>query len=77
MYKQVTKEIEKLEKQKIRNEKKKKQLEEDIVSINAKLKSLHSIKTQYEKLQSEASHFFPSADSQSENSESPDANVLK
>ncbi|MCD7893946.1 MAG: hypothetical protein LUG60_09625 [Erysipelotrichaceae bacterium] len=58
MIKKITKEIEKLEKQKVQKTDRKNQLDKDITIINSRLKELNNLKTQYEKLSESTDTFF-------------------
>ncbi|MCD7949307.1 MAG: hypothetical protein LUG12_03460 [Erysipelotrichaceae bacterium] len=58
MIKKITKEIEKLEKQKVQKTDRRNQLDKDITVINSRLKELNNLKVQYEKLNQSTDTFF-------------------
>ncbi|MCD7808704.1 MAG: hypothetical protein LUH02_05120 [Erysipelotrichaceae bacterium] len=58
MIKKITKEIEKLEKQKVQKIDRRNQLDKDIAIINSRLKELNNLKIQYEKLNQSTDTFF-------------------
>lgn len=58
LIKKITKEIQKLEQQKQIKLNKRSQLDDELMSINARLKELNNLKNQYEKLEQNADSFF-------------------
>ncbi|MCD7892707.1 MAG: hypothetical protein LUG60_03305 [Erysipelotrichaceae bacterium] len=58
MIKKITKEIEKLEKQKVQKTDRRNQLDKELVVINSRLKELNNLKVQYEKLSESTDMFF-------------------
>lgn len=58
MIKKISKEIKKLEYQKQLKLNKRNQLDEEINTINSRLKELNNLKNQYEKLQQNTDSFF-------------------
>lgn len=58
MIKKISKEIKKLEHQKQLKLNKRNQLDEEINTINSRLKELNNLKNQYEKLQQNTDSFF-------------------
>lgn len=60
MLKKILKEIQKLEKEKETKSVSKKKLEQEINELSNKLKQLHSIKNEYEKIENNANDYFNS-----------------
>lgn len=58
LIKKITKEIQKLEQQKLIRTEKRNQLENEINTINSRLKELNILKNQYEKLEQNTDSFF-------------------
>ncbi len=66
MIKKITKEIEKLEKQKVQKTDRRNQLDKELVVINSRLKELNNLKVQYEKLCESTDMFFEKINVKSE-----------
>ncbi|UBH42920.1 hypothetical protein LA327_10465 [Thomasclavelia ramosa] len=58
MIKKIIKEIQKLEQQKQLKLNKRSQLDDELISINSRLKELNNLKNQYEKLEQNTDSFF-------------------
>lgn len=66
LIKKITKEIQKLEQQKQLKLNKRSQLDNELISINSRLKELNNLKNQYEKLEQNADSFFMNTKGQGE-----------
>ncbi|WP_195643732.1 hypothetical protein [Thomasclavelia ramosa] len=66
LIKKISKEIQKLEQQKQLKLNKRSQLDDELMSINARLKELNNLKNQYEKLEQNADSFFMNMKGQGE-----------
>jgi len=58
LIKKIIKEIQKLEQQKQLKLNKRSQLDDELISINSRLKELNNLKNQYEKLEQNTDSFF-------------------
>lgn len=66
LIKKIIKEIQKLEQQKQLKSNKRSQLDDELISINSRLKELNNLKNQYEKLEQNTDSFFMNTKGESE-----------
>lgn len=66
LIKKIIKEIQKIEQQKQLKLNKRSQLDDELISINSRLKELNNLKNQYEKLEQNTDSFFMNTKGQGE-----------